>query len=201
MATLANSLGIGLVGALALSAMSGRVMAGEQHGKIAQQMRDEKVTLLPAIEAAESATKGKAISAHALLSGKELEIHVRCLVGDRCMEVPVNPKTYKAGTPFAARARDKKSDPNTYARNLVSLMDQDKITLARSVEAAAKEHPQGTLTDARARQQTNQLTFMVRDFENGKTTRLLVDGKSGKVAMAPRHVEVKHASTKAKSKP
>lgn len=64
--------------------------------KMATAMDAGKVTLAKVIEAAETASKGKALTASTQLTGEAVEFTVDCLVGDKIMEVKVD-KTGKAG--------------------------------------------------------------------------------------------------------
>lgn len=185
-----------LVTCIAFAAQSA-AWANDQDTKIAKQMTDEKVTLVRAIQAAEASTKGKAVHASVRMNGNDLDIRVQCLVGDKCMEVPYNPKTSKTGTPVAATTKNKKTDLNARAKDLVKQMTDAKMTLVSAIEAAHK-HGNGTVIFANAQRNDGKLSFAVRCVEGDKLQNLVVDGKTGKVEGQS---DMAHAGDKSPQKP
>lgn len=94
-----------VVGALALVAWPVYAHCGKCAGSAKEMvtaMDAGKVTLGSAISAAETAAKGKAVSAHGHLHEGKLHFDVFLLVGDKLQRVEVD-ATGKAGTPTEAK--------------------------------------------------------------------------------------------------
>ena len=91
-----NALVVVVVGAIAWPVYAHCGKCAGDCKKMVTAMDAGKVTLAKAIESAEAASKGKALTAETRLAGDAVEFTVDCLVGDKIMEVKVD-KAGKAG--------------------------------------------------------------------------------------------------------
>ncbi|GMU33218.1 MAG: hypothetical protein HS101_11895 [Planctomycetia bacterium] len=168
-----------LAGCLAIVGRVSTVSAAGNDAQIAKQLTTDKITLTRAIEVAQEASKGKAVSASARMMGSDLEIYVHCLAGDRCMEVPVNAKTGKAGKLTETKAIGK-LNPLAQAREVEKLLTEDKITLASAIQTA-QTNSKGEAISAHCTTAGAKLTIEVRCVAAEKPLQVLVDGKTNKV--------------------
>ena len=99
-------------------------------------MDTAKLTLTKAVEAAETASKGKAIDAYAKMVDKTGQVLVYCVVNGKCMEVPVDIKTGAAGKVTEATSKEGKDEHITKAKDILKKLDDSKLTLAKVIEAA-----------------------------------------------------------------
>jgi len=146
--------------------------AGDEN--ILKKMDEAKLTLSKAIEAAESQSRGNAVSAHAKLDGKVLLIMVRSLVGNKCMECIVD----AAGkvTMEEAKGRDPKDDIHARAAAAVQMMEGAKMPLTKAIEAV-ETHTKGKAVAARCEAESFEVSCVVES----RTMKYTVD-KTGKVA-------------------
>lgn len=91
-----NVMVVAIVGALAWPVYAHCGKCAADCKKMVTAMDAGKVTLAKVIEAAETASKGKALTATTHMAGDAIEFTVDCLVGEKIMEVKVD-KTGKAG--------------------------------------------------------------------------------------------------------
>lgn len=164
-----------IVGVLFSSAV---LVAGEtEPQKVGKALESHKLTLANAILTAQAASKGKAVEARAWLKGNELMVTVRCSANEKCMEVPIDVKTGKAGK--AVAAVDAKAHGATH--ELVKLMDTNKIELVKAIETA-QASTKGIAVMARTRaEKQGALAFDVQCVAADKAYDVIVDGKTGKV--------------------
>ncbi len=166
--------GTAVLGVLFTTAL---VAAGEHDPqKITKALDSHKLTLAKAIETAQASTKGRAIEARAWMKGNDLMVRVNCWADDKCMEVPIDAKTGKAGK--AAAMKDDKAHSN--GRELIRLMDSGNTALLKAI-AAAEAESKGQALEARSLSNKNALTYTIRCATSEKCFDVTVDGKTGKV--------------------
>lgn len=168
-----------MAGCFALVGRPSPASAAGNDAQIAKLMATNKITLSRAIEVAQESSKGKAVSARAQLKGSNLEIYVQCLAGDKCMEVPIDAKTAKAGKMTEAKAHGK-LNPLAQAREIDKLMTADSLTLASAI-STAQTNSKGEAISAHCMTSGGKLTINIRCVAADKPLLVVVDGKTNKV--------------------
>lgn len=153
----------------------------EQDSAAAKAVSESKLTLTQAVAAAESAAKGRAVSAMTRLVKDDLKVTVQVWAGDQRVSVPVDLKTGKAGdvsTPKGEAAapggdRDKK---------LAESMASAKVSLSEAI-AAAESHSKGKAFRAIAMNegQNGDVIIHAGVWADGKIVLLRVNGKTKEV--------------------
>jgi hypothetical protein len=149
-----------------------------------KQMEASKLTLTAAVDAAETASKGKAIAAHAKIDGKTAEVLVFCVVDGKCKEVPVDIKTKAAGKVADPSAKEEKSEHVTKAKDILKKMDDAKLTLAAAIKAGEDFVKGGKAIAIKPKLDGEKLDFTVHVNAGGKWQQVTVDGKTGKATKA-----------------
>jgi hypothetical protein len=157
------------------------VQAAGNDDELLKQMDTAKLTLTKAVEAAETASKGKAIAAHAKMADKTGQVLVFCVVNGKCMEVPVDIKTGAAGKVTEATAKGEKAEHITKATDILKKLEEGKHTLAQTIDAA-ETSAKGKALSVRPVLEGDKLDLKVHVYADGKWENLTVDGKTGKVA-------------------
>lgn len=166
--------------ALMLGLLARPAQAAGKEDELLKEMDAAKLTLTKAVEAAETASKGKAIAAHARMEGKTGQVLVYCVVNAKCMEVPVEIKTGAAGKVTEATAKDEKAEHVTKAKEILAKLEGGKLTLAKVIEAA-ETNVKGKAISVKPVLEGDKLDLKVHVNADGKWENLTVDGKTGKV--------------------
>ncbi len=162
--------------------------------EISKAMSDAKLTLKSAAAAAETAAKGKAVAAHAMMEAGKLQVVVHCLVGEKCMSVIVAADG-KAGAPAEAKPESEKllHEGGTPAE-IGKLMDTAKATLAKAIDAAEAK-VKGAALAVHSEVEKGALEFEVFCFAGDKLLEVDVDG-AGTVTEVEEQVPHKHEDGK-----
>lgn len=156
------------------------VQAAGADDELIKQMEAAKLTLTKAVDAAETASNGKAIAAHAKTVDKVGQVLVFCVVGGTCLEVPVDIKSGAAGNVTEATAKGEKSEHVTKAAEILKKLEEGKVTLAKAIETA-ETSTKGKALLARPVLEGDKLDLKVRVYADGKWQNATVDAKTGKV--------------------
>jgi len=166
---------------LGLFSLPGRAVAGPHDEELLKQMDQAKLTLSKAIETAETAAKGKAIAVHARIpkDSKEGEVVVDCVVGDKCMQVPVAIATGKAGKITEANAAERKHEHIGKAKDVLKALEDSKATLAKTI-ATAEESSKAKALAVTPKLEAGKLDLVVYCHHGDKSYNVTVDAKTGK---------------------
>src|SRR3972149_819334 len=82
--------GVGVLAFLSANTYAHCGKCAEDCKEMVKALDTNKVTLAKALEAAEAASKGKAIGANSKWAGGKMDMSVTCMVGDKAMSVAVD---------------------------------------------------------------------------------------------------------------
>ncbi len=160
---------------LALVALPARSQAAGKDEDALKAMKEAKLTLGKAIEAAETASKGTAVAAQ---PKSATELTVYALVGEKLMAVPVTIKTGAAGKAVDANTAEVKASKPA---DVVKALTEGKQTLAKIVAEAEKES-KGEAITVQPKVEGTKFEFSVTTYVSGKAHTVVIDAKTGKVA-------------------
>lgn len=145
-----------------------------------RQMEAAKRTLKSAVDAAETASKGKAVAAYPKLEDGSTAILVFCEVDGKCVQVPVNIETGEAGEQTPASDSERRGDYVAKAREIAKQLGEHKLTLSKLIETA-ETHSRGSAVSIRPKSTAGRLEFTLRVKAGGRWQFVVVDGQTGKV--------------------
>ncbi len=172
---------IGTAGVVAaVTAVPGRVLADRfmQHWERSlKSLEETKFTQAKAIEVAEAQTKGKAVSTHNVVLKNTLAIWVHCYADDKCLIVPVDPKSGKAAESWVGVPADLSCST---AAEATKLMAESKASLTKAIETA-EAHTKGKAFSSKTDVKDGALTITIGCGVEGKAKVVTIDGKTGQV--------------------
>lgn len=164
--------------------------------QVLKALVDAKMTIAKAIDAAETFSKGKAVAAHVKLDARPPAVIVDCIVAEKCMEVPVEIKTGKAAK-MEAPGKERRDAYLTKGKEIVKLLESNKMTLAKALEAAEKASTNGKALSVQPKLVGDALDLVVRCYAGTKAMDITVDARTGK-ATVPEETKAKNSAQQEK---